>query len=203
MSHKLPDRGLTCGFGQRKDNGSITSVNGWARISAPWNSRRFALALLVSLRPVGKGASTRTDCRLVSSSPARPRLDVARRRGDKPPLDSIGGHLTNRLGSPKKPIARKFSRALLKLLCQSFHRPLASRKLTLQIFAQADVVRIQGIGWPLHGSSKCWQTLKDSFYRSDFIFLCFAQSLSPCKIARVALFEIWENTFAFAYRCYS
>src|SRR5712664_935507 len=47
----------------------------------------------------------------------------------------------------KKCTARTFSRALLKLLCQSFHRPLASRSPTLLIFAPGDVVRIHGIGW--------------------------------------------------------
>ena len=76
---------------------------------------------------------------------------MGKRRADKPPPDSIGEHRINRLGLTKKPTARKFSRALLKSLCQSSHRPLASRSLTLLTFALADAFRIRGIGWHLRG----------------------------------------------------
>ena len=82
---------------------------------------------------------------------------MAKRRVDKPPLDSIGEHLTNQLGSLKKSTTRKFRRALLKSLCQSFHRPLAFRSRTLLTFAQADVVRIHGIGKSLRGLLACRQ----------------------------------------------
>ena len=61
-------------------------------------------------------------------------------------LDTISEHVTYRLGSMKKHTARKFSRALPKLRCQSFHRRLASRSLMLPTFAREDAYRIHGIG---------------------------------------------------------
>src|ERR1700694_4114303 len=88
-------------------------------------------------------------------TPARLRLVVAKRRADKPLPGSIGEHLTNRPGWTKKHTLRKFSRALLKLLCQSFHRPFASQSLTLLTFAQADVVHIHGIGRSLRDWLAC------------------------------------------------
>jgi hypothetical protein len=72
---------------------------------------------------------------------------VGRRRGYKLPRDSIGEHLTNRRGLTKKRIVTEFSRVLLKLLCRTFHRRLASRNLTPVTFARADAYRIHGIGW--------------------------------------------------------
>ena len=79
---------------------------------------------------------------------------MAKRRADKPLPDSIGDHLTNRLGSMKKRTARKFSRALLKLQSQRFPRLLASRSLTQRTFAQAYVVHIHDIGWRWRNSSE-------------------------------------------------
>jgi hypothetical protein len=57
---------------------------------------------------------------------------------------------------------RMLDGTLLKSLYQSFHRHLASRSLTLAIFARADVVRIHGIGRYWHGLREF--RLKDVYY---------------------------------------
>src|SRR3984893_12405078 len=55
----------------------------------------------------------------------------------------------------KKPTARQFSRAALKSVCQSLHRPLASRRLTPLTFGQADAYHIHGIGMYLRDWLEC------------------------------------------------